>query len=627
MDGAVIFVRNLPDQTTEKQLKKFFQQRFRDFGIDTFDCHKLRSRGCALLTVLDPTKAQKFLNLYGSPASNTHRLTVPTTSGKLNYMTRPLYCQASRDKPDKILLQTLQKEAKDKATKSRSNAEAVRPARRFERKFGYTSLCCGLWDYRGSDLDFVSHFQDLRRGNVMFGKKALALLVSPLPAVYSRYRMDFPYSSIQSITTGNSDDPSITLTLSEAPRIYEEPLGDDALTAALNVLSLQHGQFNPKRPKRTRITSIRKAHDGVVGSCFVYRMLLSEPSSLGHVYSLLRDGRELPPSFRCLTSVIAARTSFNSELAQLLSVLSNDCDSLDFGLKFQVQRLAQNGYLAPARVIELLPEIILVFRRSGITTSIEALRKLFKQLPFPGPETEAKVFSKENLIKLLSGNEEASIRERSFMFDLTKQHSHIGLVYKAIITPTGTYLEGPEPEAKNRVLRKYSDRADYFIRVSFLDEDGEPMRFDRFVSLDKIYSRIKNVLEGAINIAGRKYEFLGFSHSSLREQTTWFMAPFVCRGELLHARGVIARLGDFSSIRSPAKCAARIGQAFSDTNGTVDVLPGAIREVADVERSGRVFSDGCGTISLEVLQRLWEDYAPARGLKPTLFQIRLAGTS
>ena len=142
------------------------------------------------------------------------------------------------------------------------------------------------------------------------------------------------------------------------------------------------------------------------------------------------------------------------------------------------------------------------------------------------------------------------------------------------------FWRGPEPETKNRVLRKYAAQTDFSLRVSFLDEDEGSLRLDKNVSPKKIYhQRIKGVLSSFIEVAGRKFKFLGFSHSSLREQTCWFMAPFVHEFEPLNARGVVARLGDFSSIRSPAKCAARIGQAFSETNGRVRLSPGAVQVV------------------------------------------------
>ena len=103
------------------------------------------------------------------------------------------------------------------------------------------------------------------------------------------------------------------------------------------------------------------------------------------------------------------------------------------------------------------------------------------------------------------------------------------------------------------------------------------------------------------------------------------MAPFVLDGTLTHARAVVKDLGDFSSIRSPAKCAARIGQAFSQTFSSVSLPPEAFKTVADIERNGRVFSDGVGTCSISVLVKIWDAYAQSRTLKPTLLQIRFAG--
>lgn len=105
------------------------------------------------------------------------------------------------------------------------------------------------------------------------------------------------------------------------------------------------------------------------------------------------------------------------------------------------------------------------------------------------------------------------------------------------------------------------------------------------------------------------------------------MAPFTISDSLIYARSVIKNLGDFSQIFSPAKCAARIGQAFSQTTSSVAVPTGDFYEMPDIKRNGRTFSDGVGTCSLEVLQRIWQVYTQARRLKPTAFQIRFQGRS
>ena len=104
------------------------------------------------------------------------------------------------------------------------------------------------------------------------------------------------------------------------------------------------------------------------------------------------------------------------------------------------------------------------------------------------------------------------------------------------------------------------------------------------------------------------------------------MAPFIENGSLIAAGRVIKDLGDFSKIRSPAKCAARIGQAFSQALSSVEVHPQDIKtNLHDVERNERNFSDGVGTVSLSLLKKIWSQYAESKKLKPTVLQIRFGG--
>ena len=178
----------------------------------------------------------------------------------------------------------------------------------------------------------------------------------------------------------------------------------------------------------------------------------------------------------------------------------------------------------------------------------------------------------------------------------------------------------------NRVLRKYPKHHDYSLRVVFGEEDGEPVRYSPGISNDFIYNeRFRDVLRKGISVAGRHFNFLGFSHSSLRSQACWFMAPFIDHGSLLYDRMLIKQLGDFSKIRCPAKCAARIGQAFSETPTAVAFPDGTVKSMIDVERNGRVFSDGVGTISRIAIRRIWNAVPSYGDSKPTCLQIRFRG--
>jgi hypothetical protein len=95
--------------------------------------------------------------------------------------------------------------------------------------------------------------------------------------------------------------------------------------------------------------------------------------------------------------------------------------------------------------------------------------------------------------------------------------------------------------------------------------------------------------------------------------------------ESFDAHSIIQKLGSFAHIFSPAKQAARIGQAFSDTLTSIQISKDIITRADDIVRNGRVFSDGVGTISYRTIYKIWREYALRAKVKPTVFQIRLGG--
>jgi hypothetical protein len=103
------------------------------------------------------------------------------------------------------------------------------------------------------------------------------------------------------------------------------------------------------------------------------------------------------------------------------------------------------------------------------------------------------------------------------------------------------------------------------------------------------------------------------------------MAPIFAHGTLFFASLVLKELGNFDIIRTPAKCAARIGQCFTDSNETIDISPQSVGVLPVVARNGYDFSDGVGTISTELLIDIWRVYGTKRLLKPTALQIRFQG--
>lgn len=205
-----------------------------------------------------------------------------------------------------------------------------------------------------------------------------------------------------------------------------------------------------------------------------------------------------------------------------------------------------------------------------------------------------------------------------------------GLVYvrRVQITPCKVYFSGPEINVSNRVLRHFHEHIDNFLRVSFVDEE-----LDKLYSADlstriseigktEIYYRILSILRNGIDIGGRKFEFLAFSSSQLRENSLWMFARTTTG---LTADSIREWMGDFSRIKNVAKYAARLGQSFGSSTETLSVSRYEIEFIEDltVENTEYVFSDGIGKISLEFAKRVAKKCG--YDSMPSAFQIRYGG--
>jgi len=122
-----------------------------------------------------------------------------------------------------------------------------------------------------------------------------------------------------------------------------------------------------------------------------------------------------------------------------------------------------------------------------------------------------------------------------------------------------------------------------------------------------------------IQIGNRKYEFLAFSSSQLRDRSCWFFAPT----EKLSADDIRNWMGNLSDIKVVAKYATHMGQCFSSTRAVTHLPMNDIRLIDDIMRNGYNFSNGCGKISRALCQQI----AEVLDLKsiPSAVQFRLGG--
>ncbi|KAM7488846.1 hypothetical protein LguiB_026330 [Lonicera macranthoides] len=207
-----------------------------------------------------------------------------------------------------------------------------------------------------------------------------------------------------------------------------------------------------------------------------------------------------------------------------------------------------------------------------------------------------------------------------------------GLVYirRVQVTPCKVYFSGPEVNMSNRVLRYYSDDIDNFLRISFVDEE-----LDKMYSTDllprtatagqetDIYTRILSVLKNGIVICNKKFDFLAFSSSQLRESSAWMFAS----RPGLTAANIRTWMGDFHQIKNVAKYAARLGQSFGSSTESLSVHRHEFEIIPDVTVTTNgteyMFSDGIGKISADFAMKVAKKCRFTT--TPSAFQIRYAG--
>ncbi|KAH8426461.1 RNA dependent RNA polymerase [Aspergillus melleus] len=194
----------------------------------------------------------------------------------------------------------------------------------------------------------------------------------------------------------------------------------------------------------------------------------------------------------------------------------------------------------------------------------------------------------------------------------------------ARITPSTIYYNTPTVDISNRIIRRYMEYADHFLRVRFTDEKllGR-INSTTDNTMDEVFTRIKRALSKGIVIGNTHYEFLAFGNSQFREHGAYFFAPT----SNLTAANIRAWMGHFNNIRNVAKYAARLGQCFSTTRAISSGSQVDIRPIEDVERNSYIFSDGVGRISRFLAQVAMSDlkiHTPT-GDPPSAFQFRLGG--
>ncbi|KAL8279159.1 hypothetical protein RQP46_008415 [Phenoliferia psychrophenolica] len=311
---------------------------------------------------------------------------------------------------------------------------------------------------------------------------------------------------------------------------------------------------------------------------------------------------------------------------------------LPFPVAFQLESLRHGALLDESQLLELLPASKNLVSRRGEDAAERILVRLGNRLaemqrapvaisllddsdseievidsgsiPSLGTIGRAKYLTQNEIKAVLRTEEEDYCRTPSPFSDLdaTLHSRHV------VLHPTRITLFGPLRGDSNRITRLYGEKnASHFLRVSFREESSDNIRSIRGCDVEElIRSRFASAMRSGLDLGGRRFDFLAWSSSSIKEHTSFFVTSFPdSSGTIINAHTIRSSLGDFDKI-----------QKIPDIE-SLDPVTGNIS----------CHTDGVGLISRSLAKEVDKAYSDSlspsqrrRRVKPSVFQIRLGGS-
>lgn len=491
-------MHNLPRDLTEPGLKSQLEPFMLRLSIINYLCDKPKKKPFGYITFLDQSDGQRFLIAHEQQTipNITTAKGHPRRISRLKLMGSDVFCTLSKKNAQDFALRSLQHVA-DQRGKQVYEVEEEDPAITFQM----LSFSCGFYSFVGEDLAYTPEVLWGETGTVKFKKRNVIVKGQ-------KGLVRIPHSTVVGFVW--SRDGSLTLTMSTVPLFLSnvKDLGADSRTS------------------QSRLCFLSESHAKVVGHCLVYQFQVSCVDLHKKVQQLKEW--EAPIAY-CELIHGRADLRMGSSSLQLKALM--DCLSdlttkklLPFEILFQLQALAYNAYLHPKTVLRLALELARIFKADSLagrkSISVDAMKKLLPLIDWPFPGEDPQQFEVQPIIDLLKENEREIQKGFAYRGGLV-QGRNLARISRVMVTPTRITLHGGEMEPNNRILRKFPNNQDCFIRAQFCDENGENLYFNPRVSYDGVFARFKDVMKNGIQIAGRTYSFLGFSHSSLRAHSVW----------------------------------------------------------------------------------------------------------
>ena len=510
----------IPVDLSEDGLKAQLEPWMKQLGIVDFICEKPKRKCYGNATFLHRRDGERFLQAHGECISTSYGHIYKRSN--LRLMGTDIFCKLSNKQPQEFTLKTLEHAAQERWNPQYTVEEDSLPV-----SFSLLGFSCGFYTFVEDQLGFVPEVGSKDGGTMKFTKRNAVVNLS------SNRSIRIPLNTIVELVWFS--DGSLTLTLSTVPFFFEVDSTDpNNVSSPMTNLTLENTNAHKSQEStRTRICALGKKHAELVGQCLVYQFNVS-------THALGRKIEELKQCEIAITQynvtpphVLFTTTDFRIQMRSLKAGFASYTTdrSVPFGLLFQLQALAYNAYLLPSTILELAKQLqreSSMRRKNGQSpVSVDAMRKLFDTVDYPSPYADPAEFEVSSLLQAIKQTDEEVKQGLFHGGNVFTPNQNVTRICRATVTPSRITLHGPEMEPNNRILRKFPNHHEYFIRVQFCDENGQNLQFNPRVNNAAVFTRYKEVLERGIEIAGRVYTFLGFSHSSLRAHAVWVSIPLL----------------------------------------------------------------------------------------------------
>lgn len=254
--------------------------------------------------------------------------------------------------------------------------------------------------------------------------------------------------------------------------------------------------------------------DALPYASLALRLVLLSPTGT-EAFGILADLANMRNMVKSFPVEVARRDLFSRNRLQRMDISIRQLDS--WAVAFQLEGLVRNLSVDGKEAVELVPEVKELMNSHGKPFVAKLLRQF---------SPRAKEFLPEKASSTIVSYLKSFVEEFRAQGDLeadTPSNPNFYASLHVMITPTSMFLSGPFIDQSNRVIRRYSQASqENFLRVEFRDENNLQYRFDRDVNGEEfIKDRVGPIMRDGLVIAGRRFRFLAYSQSALKEHSVW----------------------------------------------------------------------------------------------------------